>query len=679
METGSSNHRVPTPQRKPRSDKGRHRVLDQGTTDAVLDFRRLHPQLGLPSLTEKLLAQGVLKAGAFSGSTLQRRLAENRLDRRSLRKSEQKKCPGEGQFCSPQSKLRWKFTGFENAKLAGLPGITIAFIRYGVLTCVKLLRDCGFSLQEAVNIVSQTPWPDGQGLTYSAGTIEEWWYAFLKHGIAGILPHTRSDKGTIKALTAEDCTFLTQLLKDNPQETLTKAHRQLLMQERGEAKPPSDSTVARYLRKIGFNRASRKRLKQQTQLVRDDNSWMLSVLQGQLQPESLVSELMPALSEKEIQVLYDSVTHKPLRFRNRALAILSYHKGITNDSIERFLGAGKGFADGAARVFRKRGIRYAESNTRRGANKFAEDRYKEAVFAILHSPPSAHGINRTSWRMTDVQRLMAERGLSICCAGIRTIIHEAGYSMSKAKKVLTSNDPDYRKKLQDITNILRNLKPDEKFFSVDEFGPFAVKMQGGRSLVGPGEIRTVPQRQKSKGSLIVTAALELSENQVTHFYSKRKNTDEMLKLLDLLLAKYVDQSCIYFSWDAASWHASKKLYKRVEEINSREYRATHKGPLVKLAPLPACAQFLNVIESVFSGMARAIIHNSDYSGVPECEAAIDRYFQERNDHFKAHPKRAGDKIWGKELVPPTFSESNNCKDPRYRGGHRSASSTLAAG
>ena len=179
----------------------------------------------------------------------------------------------------------------------------------------------------------------------------------------------------------------------------------------------------------------------------------------------------------------------------------------------------------------------------------------------------------------------------------------------------------------------------------------------------------MPQFQKSKGKLILTAALELSENQVTHFYSEKKNTDEMLKLLDLLLVKYSDAPCIYFSWDAASWHASKKLKQRVDDVNSAEYRAAHKCPLVRLAPLPSCAQFLNVIESVFSGMARAVIHNSDYQSVDECKNAIDRHFADRNLHFKIHPKRAGNKIWGKELVPPVFDEANNCKDPRYRSGH----------
>jgi hypothetical protein len=36
------------------------------------------------------------------------------------------------------------------------------------------------------------------------------------------------------------------------------------------------------------------------------------------------------------------------------------------------------------------------------------------------------------------------------------------------------------------------MKSTERVFSIDEFGPFAVKQQGGRRLVGPGEDTTVP-------------------------------------------------------------------------------------------------------------------------------------------------------------------------------------------
>ena len=135
-------------------------------------------------------------------------------------------------------------------------------------------------------------------------------------------------------------------------------------------------------------------------------------------------------------------------------------------------------------------------------------------------------------------------------------------------------------------------------------------------------------------------------------------------MLELILVEYKNEDRVYFSWDAASWYASKKLYK-VREINKDDYRRTNKTPMVRLAPLPTCAQFLNVIESVFSGMARAIIHNSNYSSIEECKAAIDRYFYERNSYFLKYPKKAGNKIWGKEIVNGKFSESNNCKDPLY--------------
>jgi len=249
---------------------------------------------------------------------------------------------------------------------------------------------------------------------------------------------------------------------------------------------------------------------------------------------------------------------------------------------------------------------------------------------------------------------------------IGKIIKKAGYRWKKAKIVLTSNDPEYKQKLEHIKEILISLSKDERFFSCDEFGPFAVKMMSGRKLVAPGEYTQVPQFQKSKGSLILTAALELSTNHVTHFYSEKKNTGEMIHLLDVLLKEYQGCTRIYLSWDAASWHISKTLNARVDEVNDQSFRQQHKTPEVVMAPLPASAQFLNVIESVFSGLARSIIHNSNYGSVDDAQAAIDRYFKERNKHFQNHPKVAGRKIWGSERVPSQFDETKNCKDVKFR-------------
>jgi len=71
----------------------------------------------------------------------------------------------------------------------------------------------------------------------------------------------------------------------------------------------------------------------------------------------------------------------------------------------------------------------------------------------------------------------------------------------------------------------------------------------------------------------------------------------------------------------------------------------NEGPLITLVPLPSCSQFLNVIESVFGVMKKAVIHHSDYQSTHQMKSAISQHFRERNAHFMDNPKRAGKKIW----------------------------------
>jgi transposase len=288
----------------------------------------------------------------------------------------------------------------------------------------------------------------------------------------------------------------------------------------------------------------------------------------------------------------------------------------------------------------------------------------DAVFALLHTPPRDSGFNRTTWRLVDLHSALKKQGVLTTRNNLGIVIKQAGYQWKKARVTLTSPDPLYREKVDAIKKALSALKDDEAFFSIDEFGPFAIKMRGGKALQPPGGIRHVPQWQKSKGSLIVTAALELSRNQIIHFYSDRKNSAETCKLIDRLRRQYKGYRRIFLSWDAAPWHSSEELLNRVEFFNG--WAEHDEAPQIAILPLPARAQFLNVIESVFSGMARAIIHNSDYASVVDAKTAITRYFEDRNRTFAIAPRRAGCSIWGQERVPAAFSVTNNCKDVRYR-------------
>jgi transposase len=393
--------------------------------------------------------------------------------------------------------------------------------------------------------------------------------------------------------------------------------------------------------------------------------FMMRFALGYVSHDELRRHLLSKISAEELAALYAHMTGKSHRKRVRALIIIFSLYGISRNSITDGLSTHFRTVKRCILAFRRSAVDAVFPRQKR-VIKWADPKCKEALFAILHSPPKDHGFNRTTWRGKDLATVMARRGMPIGKDRVGTFIRDAGYRFMKAREVLTSNDPHYREKVDHIHRILASLKPRERFFSIDEFGPFAVKQQGGRRLVGPGEYPTIPQFQISKGCLIVTAALELSTNQVTHFYSKGKNTDEMIKLLEVLLTKYRDCTRLYFSWDAAGWHASKRFVKKVEEINSRKYRRECRTPAVEIVPLPARAQFLNVIESIFGGLAVSVIHNSDYASVDEAKAAIDRYFVERNLHFQKNPRRAGNKIWGKERVASSFNEGQNCKNPRYR-------------
>jgi transposase len=400
------------------------------------------------------------------------------------------------------------------------------------------------------------------------------------------------------------------------------------------------------------------------------NRYNLWCEERNLKSAALNTRLSIVVNNNDLQILRKWKLSNNRQLWERAVAILAMSNGDNVASICRKIERSPQTIKRWCQIYAAGGFdQLSLPRTKAQSTKSLDDlkAKKDRLIKLIHESPRLHDINRASWSLSALATVYERLyGASISKSSISEYFQAAGYKFKKAKKVLTSSDPEYREKLSKITQILSELTPNEKFFSIDEFGPFSVRGRGGVALVPGDEIRTIPQRQKSKGSLICTAALELSTNQVTHFYSSQKNTREMIKLLTILIQKYKCELKIYFSWDTASWHASKALYEKVEEVNSEKYRSNNMTPLVELVPLPTGAQFLNVIESVFSGMSKAILHNSDYQSVDECTMAIDRYFYVRNIAFTANPRRAGKKIWGKERTEAVFKEENNCKDPNWR-------------
>ena len=184
-----------------------------------------------------------------------------------------------------------------------------------------------------------------------------------------------------------------------------------------------------------------------------------------------------------------------------------------------------------------------------------------------------HGVYHINQRLSSEEVLLAE------------VLQKAGYRWHKARRVLTSPDPEYREKVERLLRTLWGLAPDEMLFFIDEMGPLRVKRYGGRTYMTRHGEQSFPQIQADKGSICLSGALSATTNQVSWTYGDSKNTAAMIDLIEILFNQYYESRTIYLTWDTASWHGSNELVAWLDDLN--EYtRMLGKGPSVVLIPLP---------------------------------------------------------------------------------------------
>ncbi len=289
------------------------------------------------------------------------------------------------------------------------------------------------------------------------------------------------------------------------------------------------------------------------------------------------------------------------------------------------------------------------------------------ILELLHHKPNLFGINRTSWTHITLSQAYTEHHKhNISPATIGRLIRKLGYRWRKARRALTSPDPDYREKVDRILKTLHELAANELFFFLDEWGPAQVKRRGGKAYYrDKASIPEIPRRQTPKGTVSLVGALSATTNQVTWIFVTSKDSRSMMNMLETLANQYHGRSKLYVTWDAVAWHDSTALMDWLDQFNE-ETRRNSTGPIIELVPLPISAQFLNVIEGVLSAMTKAVIDNSDYQSPDEMKLAISKHFDARNEHFKKNPRRAGKKIWEIDF----FKDFDALRSGDYLNGRR---------
>lgn len=350
------------------------------------------------------------------------------------------------------------------------------------------------------------------------------------------------------------------------------------------------------------------------------------------------------LTDEEIKVLRNYKAGKHKWHTKRATAILMASEGRTLVETMETIPAAENTIYRWLRNFRMSRLESIKVHVHSPAREKAKAERQTRVIDIIHKMPSLYGINRTTWTYGAIaEAYQKEYGIPLTKDKVKGVIHNTNYSWRHARRVLTSPDPNYRAKVEKLLDTLQGLQEGERFFFIDEVGPYRVKKYGGRVLMPADQTLTLPEYEKSRGNIQFVAALEGVTNQLTWLFTPDKGAGSMISLFEMIARDYADCPAIFFTWDAITVHSSKVVTAWIANHN-----ATAKGPHIEVVPLPSNSQFLNVIESVFGGMKKAVICNSDYATPHDMQKAIARHFEDRNIYYRENPKRAGDKIWDKQ-------------------------------
>jgi hypothetical protein len=180
--------------------------------------------------------------------------------------------------------------------------------------------------------------------------------------------------------------------------------------------------------------------------------------------------------------------------------------------------------------------------SRRNKNERLErmERRKKRLIEIIHHIPKYYNVNRSSWNLLSLAKVYTEQydDDKISHQLVSRSLKGAKYTIKKARRVLTSPDPEYREKVDNLLKTLHSLGPDELLFFIDELGPLKVRKYGGRIYAKVNDAPTYPQNQVGKGSVSLAGALSATTNQVTWKYIQSKDSKAMISFVEILYNQY---------------------------------------------------------------------------------------------------------------------------------------------
>ena len=130
----------------------------------------------------------------------------------------------------------------------------IALFRYGLIAPLILeTLPRGELTRRAEEIASRAyDIPHSTRRTVSIDTLLDWALRYRRHGLEGLTPQPRQDRGQARVVDAQTAALIERLKRENPHRTGTSLLRQLASSQGQEQAPLSASTLYRFLRQHGL-------------------------------------------------------------------------------------------------------------------------------------------------------------------------------------------------------------------------------------------------------------------------------------------------------------------------------------------------------------------------------------------------------------------------------------------
>jgi transposase len=218
-------------------------------------------------------------------------------------------------------------------------------------------------------------------------------------------------------------------------EKAQKKNENLLLREQLKE---MDKTLSQKIDQYDYSKAFTDELLELKQLEKDVFIFMHILKEGKLEFSFLKEHLGNKINPDDLTQLYDSIFDERKYIRNKSLAVIYSLFGIHINMIANFLFLYKRTIKKQIAKFYRQGVKKYLNSHKKEMRVFDNTEIQNAVFSNLHNPPILHGINRTTWTVKLIQKVVNKQGYKVGRNSVDKIIKNAGYRFRKAREVLTS-------------------------------------------------------------------------------------------------------------------------------------------------------------------------------------------------------------------------------------------------